>query len=390
FLIRKYDLEDDKLRGISRTCDQGEELDAEIRIIDEFRDLNNSQVFEHVFGRRMMALRRGVTVPRSPSDFLGVDSRELMYPSLRETLHSVINDNAVSKDINELHLLDVGAGSGEAIDWFFAKELEGWACAKEEDTKNRKIFIHAIEPNPTFLKAYQQKLLEYQYLNQGMVYQGPIQDYLGNVCSETLPMPPVPVDFIFDLQKYLRTDFKKPNIDPKQDIIKFITFSYGLLKPGGAIYIAFLDMSSAFASLACKFYEEIVGDFETPKRISQTIKARNELLYEGNILEFLLGDAEQKEKTRPKLISHRSPSGFFARTLSDMAVLALSELLEIGDSKFDKRALDFMITQLKLAVRTPGEKKPFGLTKCIRGGENVWRVDHSLIICVIRKELMID
>ncbi|CAG8591029.1 10572_t:CDS:1 [Acaulospora colombiana] len=177
-----------------------DELVAENRIIEEFRNLNNSQVFEHVFRHRMMALRRGVTTPQSPSDLLGVDSRELMCPSLRETLHSVINHSSASKGISEFHLLDVGAGSGEAIDWFFAKELKRVNDIEGSDAKERKLFIHVIEPNSTFLEAYQQKLANYDYLHEGIVYQGPIQDYLGNVEKEILPKLPASVDFVNCMQ----------------------------------------------------------------------------------------------------------------------------------------------------------------------------------------------
>ncbi|CAG8591019.1 10571_t:CDS:1, partial [Acaulospora colombiana] len=123
-------------------------------------------------------------------------------------------------------------------------------------------------------------------------------------------------------------------------------------------------MGSTFASLACKFYEQIIGDLETPKRILQTIRARNELLYEGKVLDALKSHSDDnslagaKEKTRPRLNSYRLSSGFFAHTLADMAVLALSELLEVSDDKFDTRTLDFMIEELKSAVHAPGEPKP--------------------------------
>ncbi|RHZ70866.1 hypothetical protein Glove_265g27 [Diversispora epigaea] len=353
-----------------------EEHDAEISVRKEFQNLNNNEVYEHVFRNRMLALKRGAITPRSPSDFLGVDSRELIYPSLHETFRLIIN-NSTS---NEFHILDVGAGSGEAIDWFFANELN--------DSSNRKNFIHIIEPNPILIKSYQQKFLEYKHLSQGIIHKGPIQDYLFN-SQEGLPKPPVPVDFINCMHMiYYLTDYRKSEIDPYQDVIKFITFLYGLLKPGGAMYIVF-HLEILFLPLISKYYEEIVGDFESPKRISLIVKAREELLYEGKILEELkLQYKEYNEKTnsKPTLKSYCLESAFYARTLADMAVLAMTELLQTGNEKFDKRALDFMITQVKSVSLTPDEEKPFKLTKCIRGDENVWCAKNSLIVCVIQKE----
>ncbi|CAG8455934.1 268_t:CDS:2 [Diversispora eburnea] len=354
-----------------------EERDAETSVRVEFQNLNNNEVYEHVFRNRMLALKRGVITPRSPSDFLGVDSRELVYPSLCETFRSTVN-NSTS---NEFHILDVGAGSGEAIDWFFADELN--------NSSNRKNFIHIIEPNPILIKAYQQKFLEYKHLSQGIIYKGLIQDYLFNNGQKDLPKPPVLVDFInCSHMIYYLTDYRKSEIDPYQDVIKFITFLYGLLKPGGAIYIVF-HLEFLFLPLIYKYYEELVGDFEILKRISLIVKARKELLYEGKILEELkLQYKEYNEKTnsKPTLKSYCLESAFYARTLADMSVLAMTELLQVGDEKFDERALDFMITQVKSVALTPDEEKPFKLTKCIREDENVWCAKNLLIVCVIQKE----
>ncbi|CAG8637963.1 15220_t:CDS:2, partial [Racocetra fulgida] len=346
-----------------------DELDAEARIRAEFQCLTNNQVFEHVFRYRIMALKRGVTVLRSASDVLGNDSRELMIPSLQETLNSVINNTSAT---GEFHMLDVGAGSGEAIDWFFAKKFE-----ENVSIGKNKHIIHIIEPNPILLKAYQQKLLEYEHLDQGIVYQGPVQDYYTSH-EDALLLPKLPA-----------SDITKLTIDPRKAIIDFITFLYGLLKPGGAIYIAFLDMENAFNSISRNFFEQIIGDKDTSRNISHTGKARNELLLEGKILKVLESQIVD-ENIRPKIWSSKVPSGFYARSLGDLAVLTLTgELLRSDDDKFDIRMLDFAIKELKTAAVTPvaiGEDKPFGLTRCIRGGENVWRADNPLIISVIKKE----
>ncbi|RIB27755.1 hypothetical protein C2G38_1694687 [Gigaspora rosea] len=302
---------EDKVSEISQ-----DELDAEARVRTEFQNLTNNQAYEHILRYRLMTLKRGITTLHSASDFLGTDNRELLIPSLNETLDSVINNISTT---GEFHMLDVGAGSGETIDWFFAKKLEENITMKE-----RKNIIHIIEPSPDLLKAYQQKLLEYKHLNQGIVYQGPVQDYYTyheNILAP--PKLPISVDFINCMQMiYYLTDILKPTIYPRKDIINFITFLYGLLKPGGAIYIAFHEMGCGFSSISCKIYEQINKDMDVSQRISQVNKALNELLSEGKILEILESQIVN-ESTRPKLFSSKMSSGFYARSLGDLAAMSL-------------------------------------------------------------------
>ncbi|CAG8499175.1 5535_t:CDS:2 [Cetraspora pellucida] len=359
-----------------------DELDAEASIRTEFQNLTNNQVFEHVFRYRIMALKRGVTILRSASDVLGNDSRELMIPSLHETLTSAINTSVT----DEFHMLDVGAGSGEAIDWFFAKKFEENVSLRKQNP-----IIHVIEPNPILLKAYQQKLLEYEHLSQGIVYHGPVQNYYSYYENATSPPKlPASIDFINCMHMiYYLSDITRLTTDPRKAIINFIIFLYGLLKSDGAIYIAFVDMGCTFNSISRKFYEQITGDIDISQNISHTVKVRNELLLEGKILEILESQIVD-ENTRPKILSSKVPCGYYARSLGDLAVLTLAgELLRSDDDIFDIRMLDFAIKELKTAAVTPvaiGEEKPYGLTRCVRCGENVWRVDSPLIISVIKKE----
>ncbi|CAG8715522.1 27730_t:CDS:2 [Dentiscutata erythropus] len=334
-----------------------------------------------------MALKRGVTILQSASDILGTDNRELTIPSLHETLQSVINNNTSTTD--EFHMLDVGAGSGETIDWFFAKKLE-----ENISMGKKKNIIHIIEPNPDLLKAYQQKLLEYKHLNQGIVYQGSVQNYyIYHENALAPPKLPASVDFINCMQMiYYLIDITKQTIDPRKDIIDFITFLYRLLRPGGAIYITFSDTRCGFFSIDCKFYEQIIGNMNVPQRISQMNKVLNELLFEGKILEILESQIVDKN-TCPKIFSNKISSGFYARSLADLAVISLlgGGILRSNDEMLDFRRLDFAINELKTAAVTPvaiGEEKPYGLTRCIRGEENVWRSERPLIISVIRKEHM--
>jgi len=177
-----------------------EEQDDERKVLNEFSNLTNSQIYEHIFIRRMMLRKQNVTNIHCPSDILGTDSCELILPSLHGTLQTVLSNTS---DSSEFHLLDIGAGSGEIIDWCFAKELE------KNIQMNRQNIIHIIEPNSNLLQSYQQKLCEYAHLSQGIVYNGKVQDYFGmddnanngtsdksNKLKIEPPLPLIPLDFI--------------------------------------------------------------------------------------------------------------------------------------------------------------------------------------------------
>ncbi|CAI2164124.1 11439_t:CDS:2 [Funneliformis geosporum] len=261
-----------------------DELSAEHKVLAEFANLTNSQVYEHIFSQRMMLPKRNVASLHSASDILGTDSCELMLPTLHEALQTELFN---TKDSPEFHLLDIGASSGEIIDWCLAKELE------KNIQLNRQNIIHVVEPNLILLKAYQQKICEFPHLNQGIVYNGRVQDYLVN-------------HHHFD-------------------------------------------------------------DFETPLPLTP--------------LDFING---------LHVINYLLPSSFYARSLADMAVLLLTgQLSNVNERRFDTKLLDNVLRQLKEAALTPvgmNEKKRFGLTRCMRGGEMVWKVDFPLIISIIRKE----
>jgi hypothetical protein len=177
-----------------------EEQEAERKVLNEFANLTNSQIYEHIFIHRMMLRKQHVTHIHCPSDILGTDSCELTLPSLHRTIQTVLSNTS---DSPEFHLLDIGAGSGEIIDWCFAKELE------KNVQINRQNIIHIIEPNSNLLQTYQQKLCEYSHLSQGIVYNGRVQDYFdmdenanngtsdkSNKLRVEAPLPLIPLDFI--------------------------------------------------------------------------------------------------------------------------------------------------------------------------------------------------
>ncbi|CAB4473177.1 hypothetical protein RhiirA5_351008 [Rhizophagus irregularis] len=386
-----------------------EEQEAERKVLKEFKNLTNSQIYEHIFIHRMMLRKQHVTNIHCPSDILGTDSCELILPSLHKTIQTVLSNTS---DSSEFHLLDIGAASGEIIDWCFAKELE------KNVQMNRQNIIHIIEPNSNLLQTYQQKLCEYAHLSQGIVYNGTVQDYFDmddnandgtNKLRVEAPLPLIPLDLIncIHMINYL-VDITTPKIDPSNDIISFCKFIYSHLKPGGAIYIAHLDVLNLF-----NFNDDDEdNDYnaETYQKIQQITSARNSLLYEGNIIDHLHSSElnvcevdydsddtmensrKRKIKTIPKFNSYKLPSSLFSKSLADMSVLLLIDQLpkvKNDDRKFDIRLLENILEQVKEVAMTPvgeGKKKKFGLERGTRGGEIVWKIDIPLIISIIRKE----
>ncbi len=172
------------------------------------------------------------------------------------------------------------------------------------------------------------------------------------------------------------------------------------MKPSGTIYFAYLNILSSLS----------FDDKEISQKVQQIISSRNSLLFNGEIIDHLhsleLNECEvdedsddttarvhkRKIKTMPKFNSYTLPSSFYARSLADIAVLLLTgQLSEIksDEKRFDIGLLENILRQVKETALTPvgkGEKKRFGLTRCMRGGEIVWKVDLPLIICIIRKE----
>ncbi|RIA89899.1 hypothetical protein C1645_738284 [Glomus cerebriforme] len=382
-----------------------EELDAERKVLTEFANLKNSQIFEHIFIYRMMLRKQNVINIHHPSDILGTDSCELILPSLHRTLQTVLSNNS---DSPEFHLLDIGAGSGEIIDWCFAKEL------KKNVQMNRQNIIHLVEPNSNLLQIYQQKLCEYSHLSQGIVYNGRVQDYfdinddanddIRDKLRMEIPLPFIPLDFINCIHMI---NYLVQKDDPSNDIISFCKFNYSLLKPGGAIYIAYLDVLDLFD------FNDEDNDYNE-ENFRQIAPIRNSLLYEGNIIDHLhsselnecevdyesddtietnsRGSHKRKIKTIPKFNSYKLPNSLYAKTLADISVLLLIDQLpkvKNDESRFDIRLLENILDQVKEAAMTPareGKKKRFGLERGMRGGEMVWKIDLPLIISIIRKE----
>ncbi|CAG8665552.1 5374_t:CDS:2, partial [Racocetra fulgida] len=134
-----------------------QEQEAEKQIIEEFKSLKNDEAHEHI-QQRIFALKRGVTVAKSASDFLGSDVRESLIPLMQNVLRGTIK--SMNDGCKECNILDVMPGKGTQVDWFLSPELEG-------NLGKRNNNLYCIEANPDFInhlklvKAHEKKVKDF-------------------------------------------------------------------------------------------------------------------------------------------------------------------------------------------------------------------------------------
>ncbi|CAG8462878.1 13541_t:CDS:2 [Cetraspora pellucida] len=342
-----------------------QEQKAEEDVIKEFEKVKNEDVHE-LIQQRIFALKRNVTVAKSATDFLGSDIRESLIPLIQNVLRGVIN--SMNDDCN---ILDVMPGKGTQVDWFLAQELELTLRKRENHSYLRKNNLYLIESNPEFISSYKQTVEKYAHLTFVKSYTGKVKEYYQKSLDPK-------VDFIMCMDLC----FFERSIDPQKDIIDFVKFLYGQLSPGGAIFITYLDLESKFSQINFDY----IKDATHQNNIKKIAKAREDLLYNGDIVNKLNSDG----KSCPKVESHKLSTFYYAKSLAEVAIMSL-------DGGFVKNNKDnFKIDHLKSLIKKvkevndveppKGQKRPFGLCRAERGRDPLWRVESLQYVCIIRKE----
>lgn len=341
------------MSGISR-----KEIEHFNDVMDEFDGLTNAQAYVNVFAKRIMK-----PVPNKCGEYFGCDQRIDMGPVLR---------GLVEKLPEHAEIFDVGAGAGDVVDF-----------ALKYAPKNTVINIE--EPNKGLIDSYLKRLQKYPNLKQGIAYNGFLQDYYQNNLSEQTPKKAQNLILAIHMIYHL-TNFTAPKIKPEVDIIEAFSFLYGLLAPGGNIFIVYADLlENAQGEAVCGLSEKYFRKNDTQGKIADNLlsiyKARNQLLGpEGTICEHL---KNRFPETNPKMISQRHHTHFFGETVADIGVMGLAgELCPSNDEKFD-------IDKLKFCLNYVSEKpERFHLQK--EQGEvpqkGLWRANEPQVIAVITKE----
>ncbi|CAG8763770.1 14253_t:CDS:2 [Cetraspora pellucida] len=343
-----------------------QEKKVEEDVINEFGKVKNEDVHELV-QQRIFALKRNVTVAKSPTDFLGSDVRESLIPLIQNVLRGVIN--LMNEGCKEFNILDVMPGKGTQVDWFLAQELELTLRNSKENN------LYLIESNPEFINSYKQTVKNYAHLKFVKSYNGKVKEYYQKSLDTK-------VDFIMCMDLCFLTDYSERSIDPQKDITDFVKFLYGQLRPGGAIFITYLDLESKFSQINFDY----IKDTTHQNNIKKIAKAREDLLYNGDIVNKLNSDG----KSCPKVESHKLSTFYYAKSLAEVAVMSLDGgFVKNNKDKFEIEHLKSLIKKVKEVNEIEpqkGQKRPFGLCRAERGRDPLWRVESLQYVCIIRKE----
>ncbi|CAG8767518.1 15239_t:CDS:2, partial [Racocetra persica] len=342
-----------------------QEQEAENQIIEEFKNLKNDEAHDHI-QQRIFALKRGVNVAKSATDFLGSDVRESLVPLMQNVLRGTIK--SMNDGCKECNILDVMPGRGTQVDWFLSPELEG-------NLGKRNNNLYCIETNQEFIKSYKHTVETCSHLKLVKSYEKKVKDLYQKPLDTK-------VDFIMCMDLCFLTDDSGQNINPQNDIIDFVKFLYGQLKPGGAIFITYLDLESPFSKINFDYFDSIKATARKDN-FSKIAKARDDLLYNGKIINELKED----EKSCPKVESHKLSTFYYAKTLAEVAIMSLDGgFLKYNKSKFELDHLKNLIKTVQDEASkkmSKNEKGRFGLCKAERGRDPLWRVESLQYACII-------
>lgn len=326
------------------------------KILQEFSGLTNNAAYVKIFSERMMA-----PVPNRTGEFLGTDQRLDFLPFLHKAVATVPENGQI---------FDVGAGAGDVVDYALQYASHG-------------VTINIEEPNSALIKSYVNRVVKYPHLKTGVVYEGPLQDYY-EAKSDRYPKEPQNLVLAIHMIYHL-TDFTQPEIDAENDLIKAISFLYGLLTPGGSLFLVYADLldspqGEAVCGIAEKFFRAKYPHAPFADHLRSIYQARNQLLGPGGSITHFL--SQRYPKTTPRLYSEKKESHFFGKTKEDIAVLALAtELCVADDHLFDLTKLEFCLDYVsRYPERIHLQKETREVPQ-----KGYWRANEPQIIATITK-----
>jgi len=326
-------------------------------VLEEFSHLTNEEAYVHVFSQRMMK-----PVPNRNAEYYGCDQRIDMIPFLKRL---------VDKLPANAQVFDVGAGSGDVVDF-----------SLQNAPQNTVINIE--EPNSILIQSYLKTLKRYPHLRTGIAYDGIIQNYYrGDIVKQ---YPNQPQDLILAIHMiYHLTDFMRPQIDPERDIIEAVSFLYGLLSPGGSLFIVYADLldhgnSKAVCGMAEAFFREKYPKEYAADHLVSIYKARNRLLGPNGVIETHL--KKRFSHTKPKFESERRKTHFFGKSIADIGVLGLAtELCSSNMDKFELAKLQFCLDYVARHPESIGLEKETGNVP----QKGYWRANEPQVIATLTR-----
>lgn len=322
-------------------------------MFEALRGKTNAQVYRKAFHDLLMAVD-----PSRPGTFLGNSQREDFLPTLSAAVERL-------SSLPVPRLLDVGAGSGEVVEFALCR-LPGAVISFEE-------------PNPLLLERYRQQIAKHPTLKRGAVYPGEVQDFYRSPPGRAwfAELPDQDLILAIHMIYHLTSFATEAPIDPARDIADLLRALYAKLAPGGTLFLVYADQTRSMGGrIGYRFFEQRSRTYA--RHLREIWNARNRLLRGGEAAGLL--DAAHPG-ARCELRCVETPSRFFARSLEELAILSLTGELGTADkAPFDLSKAESAYATLvgegaEMGVRTETE----GPRKGMVGG------NQPQVICEIRK-----
>ncbi|CAM2069551.1 hypothetical protein SCOR_29530 [Sulfidibacter corallicola] len=323
-------------------------------LIEEFSGLTNNEAFLRAFTDRVLLLNPD---PDFEDPFLGNTQRRDFLPHLVDMVSSLREDGPTRR------IFDLGAGKGEIVD----------LVLDERAPMGTRVSIE--EPNPNLMQRYVHRIERSQRLQLGEVFPGDVQSmyHLDLPAEQDLVLA---IHMVYHL-----TDWRCASADPAEDLRTMVGFSYGLLRPGGRLFLVYADQTRALAGLVGLYFYRTrwAKDPSLARDLARIYRARNSLLADGGIVPEL---AIQYPDRPAEIEVHRLPSMFYGKTLADLAAMSLvGELIGADDEPFE---LDKLVAAGEFLSRHGAE---VGLRRDDEPGprQGMWCADQPQVVVIITR-----
>ena len=314
-------------------------------MFEHFKGMTDAQVYRIAFNHFFLR-----TASNNSGYIIGNSQRRDFLPLLKGLVHSLPEEPVI---------FDVGAGSGEILELAFSDLTSGT--------------FNLEEPNDLLLEQYKARLNESKCLKAGVVDQVKVQEYYDANRMRPESITENSQDLILAIHMiYHLSDFHcQSDISPDKDIKQFMAFIYSRLKPGGHIFLVYADQEQSVAGYASKhYYETLPKGQKTAENLRDIFKARNRLLKDGAINEWL---ESQFPDTLPTWKAKVTPSCIYGNSIDELAVMSVvgelcspeNDLFEINKLVAAKEALQKNEKALGITI----EEKNIPQRGMLRGNE---------------------
>lgn len=282
--------------GLSHQLD-----DALAIVCNEFEGLDPHRQYHNSFARVLKPDPLGRVL------MMGTDQRDLFVPLLRRAIMTFVPPGGA--------IFDFGAGDGQTFSYV--------ASAVPPETT-----VSILEPNPTYLVAYQAFLESQPQLRPGLALEAGIDDLYAEAHGSRDDLPPQSsIDLALGLHMVY---FASEAPAALRAILEYV-------KPGGALFSVATDEANGYSGAVLRTFVDSGGDTGDNARHLATMDERRRLLAsqdEGGELTHLI------REPAIEVDAVRQPSRMYGHSLADLLALSnISVLVNVpGTQKFEAAA----------------------------------------------------